>query len=63
MASQAWATIGHGGSGYPYVKEAYSGFLAGVVDTTRVVSMTLRETRMVYESLEVFPEDFPRVSP
>ena len=28
-----WATIDHGESGYPCVKEAHSGFREGVVDT------------------------------
>ena len=53
--------IGHSGSGFPCVKEAHSEFQAGGLDITRVVSMTLKENRLVYKSLEVFPEDFPRV--
>ena len=37
------------------------GFGQGIVDTMRVVSMTLGETRLVSESLKVFPEELLRV--
>ena len=39
------------------------GFLASVVDTTRVLPTGPGETRLVRELLDVFPEDLPGIPP
>ena len=39
----------------------FIGFLASIVDTTKVLPVGPREPRLVYEFLDVFPKDFPGV--
>ena len=39
------------------------GFMASVVDTTSVLPVGPEESRLVCEFLDVFPEDFPGLSP
>ena len=45
------------------MQEGCIGFLASVVDTSRVVSVGLNETRLVCEFPDLFPADLPGLPP